>query len=229
MNTEQAQASFAQNAIGAVMTLENAIQILKSRKLITEPGKIQVKVTNVTPFDRTVAGGDTILTNIVNFAAMTPYQFLEAKKLLKAGNYQEATNQNLTSSRRIGMDWTPKKGDMCEIVVDYVALRDYQPWANPEGADPNNSDEDSRFPNGRIGQQGLLVVSVQEIPLTKVANVSISLEDFAEETTEASLVDPNTAAIANREASIDSATAKGAGAEPAKVANKQTVEQPEGV
>lgn len=230
MDNLKDDASRAQSTINNTMTAENAKSILSSRKLITEVGKYYLKVTNSTPFDREVAGGDSILTQIVNFNGMTPYQLTEAKKLFRVGKYQEATNLALTSSRRIGMDFIPKKGDICEVIVDYVPLRDFSPWAGEE-VDPSNPDEDIRFPQGRKNQQGLLVVGVQAMPVTKAANVSFDLDEEEVET-EASLVDEYTASIENREASIDAAEAKGAGVPPAKVAGtgkNPPVEQPANV
>lgn len=202
------------NLATSTMTAENAIQILNSRKLIVEPGKYNLKVTNVTPFEKNVIGGDDLLTNIVNFAGMTTFHRTEAKRFLKAGNFQEATNQNLTASRRIGLDYTPKKGEICEVIVDYVALRDFLPWANPDGA--NGPDEDPRFPNGRIGQQGLLVIGVQAMPLAKAINASFSMDDLVDGTEEdgegvieeANLVSEKDGKDANTKASIKSAEAK---------------------
>lgn len=226
MDNLRDNASRAQDAIGNVMTAENAKQILSSRKLITEASKYYLKVTNSTPFDREVAGGDSILTQIVNFNGMTDYQLKQAKQLFREGKYQEATNIALTSSRRIGMDFIPKKGDICEVIVDYVPLRDFEPWAGEE-VDPTNPNEDIRFPQGRKNQQGLLVVGVQAIPVTKANNVVFNLDDETE--VEASLVDENTASIENREASIHAAEAKGAGEPSAKVSGtgkNPPVEQP---
>lgn len=226
MDNLKDDASRAQSSINNTMTKENAAAILSSRKLITETGKYYLKVTNSTPFDREVAGGDSILTQIVNFAGMTDYQLKQAKQLFREGKFQEATNVALTSSRRIGMDFIPKKGDICEVIVDYVALRDFEPWAGEE-VDSSNPNEDIRFPQGRKNQQGLLVVGVQAMPVTKANNVKFSLDEDETET-EASLVDEYSAAIINREASIDAAEAKGAGAPSAKIAGtgKTPVEQP---
>lgn len=94
-----------------------AIQILNSRSLLTEVGvEYPVKVTNVTPFQRE----DGTAVNILNFNAMTPWQAAQAKLALKEGNYQEATNFNISSSSRIGIDFTPVKGQNVYITLAEV-------------------------------------------------------------------------------------------------------------
>ncbi len=134
------------------MEKSNAIQIINSRKLITEPGKFAVKVTGITPYTRP----DTdILTNIVNFAAMTPYQLGEAKRLLREGLFQEATNQNLTSSQRIGQDFQPDKGEIVNIVVDYIKTTS--------------------------GENALLVVSVSEMKTKNTFSINLLDEDEMED------------------------------------------------
>lgn len=131
------------------LTKESAAKILNSRKLITAPGKYQVQVTAVTPFER-----DGQLTSIVNLAAMNDYQLGVAREAFKAGNYQEATNTQLSASQRIGKDYIPAKGEIVNITVDNVALKD--------------------------GGEGLLITSLTEVPVTKATNVNFSFDDEPE-------------------------------------------------
>lgn len=132
------------------MEKENAIQILNSRKLLTKPGKFQVKVTNITPFERPGSG---LLTNIVSYAAMTPFQLGEARRLFSEGDYQGATNQHLASSQRMGLDFTPTKGDLVNIVLDYI----------PTKGDPT--------------VKALLVVNCSAIATETATNVNFMNED----------------------------------------------------
>ena len=52
-----------------VMKKDQALNIIKKRKLISEVGKFSLVVSSVSPFTR-----GELLTHIVNFAAMTPFQ-----------------------------------------------------------------------------------------------------------------------------------------------------------
>lgn len=101
------------------MEKTNAIQILNSRKLITEPGKYNLKVTSVTPFNR-----EETLVNITNYAAMTPYHLQQARALGAEDRWQEATNQALNSSQRIANDYLPSKGELVDVVVDEITNKD---------------------------------------------------------------------------------------------------------
>lgn len=160
------------------MEKENAIQILNSRKLLTKPGKFQVKVTNVTPWERPENG---MLTNIVSYAAMTPYQLTQARVLMAEGYFQAATNQNLASSQRMGQDFTPRKGELVNIVVDYIATK----------ADPN--------------VKALLVVNCSPIEVESAINVNFTQDVESPETP---LIDPETAREHNIEVATDSTKSK---------------------
>lgn len=132
------------------MDKKSAIQILESRKLITQPGKYQLKVTSATPFQRE----DGTMVSITNYAAMTPYQLGEAKKLIKAEKFQEATNQSLSSSQRLANDYIPSKGEFVDVLVDEIVNKE----------------------NITI----LAVVSVVAIKSTKATNVSFTEEVIEE-------------------------------------------------
>lgn len=184
----QAEASDAQDNLPEI-TKENAIQIINSRKLLPEPGKYTVKVTNVTPFQRP---DSEILINIVNYAAMTPWQLGEAKRLFKEGDYQECTNQNLSSSQRIGMDYTPMKGEIVDIVIDIVPTKN-----RPEGA--------------------LLVIGVQPLRNKQASIIRFGLDDMEDtETNRPNPADPASVAELNRQRSINRAQQRGAEAEKAE-------------
>lgn len=133
------------------MEKSNAIQILNSRKLVTEPGSYQLRAVSVVPFDR-----DGTLVNIVNFNAMTDYHLSQAKASLKAGEYQEATNFAISTSARVGRDFTPQKGQIVEVVFDHITNKD--------------------------GIEALVVVGVNALATKKAA--AISFDDVDEETGE---------------------------------------------
>lgn len=100
------------------MERDNAINILKSRKVISGPGKYSVKITSATPYHRSIETGPDQVA-IVNFNTMTPYHKETAATLFAQGDYQEAVNQNLTTSIREG-DYMPTKGEIVDIVVEEI-------------------------------------------------------------------------------------------------------------
>lgn len=133
------------------MEKSNAIQILNSRKLIVEPGSFQLKVTSAVPHQRD--NGD--LVKITNYAAMTDYHLKQAKDLFKDEKFQEATNQALSSSQRIGKDYEPAKGEIVNVVVDRITNKD--------------------------GIEILAVVSVTALKTSKAASVSFAEVEEIEE------------------------------------------------
>ncbi len=118
----------------------NAIQIIESRKLINLPGSYELKCTGVTPFEDKF---------IANFAAMTDYQLSEAKKHFAAGEYQEATNQNLSASLR-PTDYIPAKGEIVKVYVDRITTKNEV--------------------------TGLFVTSVSEVKAKATTKVSLGIE-----------------------------------------------------
>lgn len=101
------------------MEAQDMLKILSSREQITEPTKRRVKVTSVTPFNDVDRG----LRYIVNYAAMTPDGVAKALDLIDSGDFQGAGNTNLTSNQRL-TDYLPTKGELVEIVVDWVPSRE---------------------------------------------------------------------------------------------------------
>lgn len=136
------------------MTKESAVQILNSRKLIAKEGKFTVKVTSAAPFLRENKDGSTTPVTIVNFAAMTPYQLGEAKKLFAAGDYQGATNLNMSASQLSGQ-FVPLKGEIVDVEVGTI----------------NNKD----------GVAILVVTSIIARQAEKAGSISFSLEEEGEE------------------------------------------------
>lgn len=95
------------------LTKENAIAILSSRKAVLEPGKYSAKVTNVHFHDKS---GNYIL----NLDLMTAYGREKAMTALKAGDFDAATNSNLTANVRPGKDYLPAKNETINVIVDYI-------------------------------------------------------------------------------------------------------------
>lgn len=134
------------------LSMNDARKIIRTREMITEPGKYQVKVTAATPYVR--EDGRSVV--ICNLAAMTPYHVAQAKQLFAEGNVQAATNQQLTASPRVGQDYCPQKGELVNINVGWVATKD--------------------------GSNALLVQSISAIPLTQTRKVNLAMfDDVAEE------------------------------------------------
>lgn len=105
------------------MDKQSAVQILNSRKLIGTEGKFTLKVTSASPFSRENKDGSTSQVMIVNFAAMTSYQEGEARKLFKAGDYQGATNLNMSVSQLPGQ-YVPSKGEIVDVEVGTINNKD---------------------------------------------------------------------------------------------------------
>lgn len=97
------------------MDKKSAVQILNSRKLVNKVGKFTLKVTSTNPFLRP----DGTAVTIVNFAAMTAYQLGKAKELFAAGEYQEATNLNLSASQLSGR-YVPAKGEIVDVEITEI-------------------------------------------------------------------------------------------------------------
>lgn len=138
-----------------VMTKESAVQILNSRKLISKEGKFTVKVTSAAPFLRENNDGSKTPVTIVNFAAMTQYQLSQAQELFKTGDYQGATNLNMSASQLSGQ-FVPLKGEIVDVEVGTIQ--------NKEGINI------------------LVVTSIVARQAEKAGTISFSLEEDAVET-----------------------------------------------
>lgn len=99
------------------LTKSEAKQILESRVLVPRPGKFTVKVTNVTyGHQRSNKDGSTSVVDIVNFAAMTPYQAQQAREKFIAGEFDEAANNSLSTSLLSGQ-FVPSKGEIVDVEI----------------------------------------------------------------------------------------------------------------
>jgi len=134
------------------LTKEQVKQIIESRKIVTEPGQYQAKVTNVTLYTRE----DDTLVQINNFDLMTPWNLSEAKRLYKEGEYTEAASQKLSNNSRVGTDFCPKKGDIVNVVLDIIATKNQ--------------------PNGV-----LLIKAIMPLETKKASAVSFGFDDETEE------------------------------------------------
>lgn len=141
------------------MERSSAEQIIASRIPVLSADKYRVKVTSVTPYHKSLEGGNDQVA-IANFNAMTGYHLAEAKALFAQGEYQEATNKALSSSIR-GTDYMPTKGEHVEIMVEERTTR--------------------------AGIKGLFVVSITPIQAKKVGNINMA--DFFKEDTSTEMVE----------------------------------------
>lgn len=101
------------------MDKKSALQILNSRRLVNKVGKITLKCTSTQPFERP----DGTMTTIVNFNGMTEYQYKKAKELFAAGEYQEATNLNMSASQLSGR-FVPSKGETVDVEITEIKNKD---------------------------------------------------------------------------------------------------------
>lgn len=168
------------------MDKQQAKQILTSRKLVAGEGKTTLKVTNVNPFMRQLKDGSgSQLVHIVNFAAMTGYQFDKALALFKEGKYQEATNTNLSASQLSGQ-YVPSKGEIVDVEVTTVKNND-----------------------------GIDILTISNItPRKAVESAKISASAFDDEETEETTSAENIAEVAAGQAETAEAKAEALGVEP---------------
>ena len=123
------------------MEKQDAKQILSSRELIMLPGAYDLKVTSIQPYDGKF---------IANFKAMNVHHYETAKELFKEEKYQEACNQQLSSSIRT-TDYVPSKGEVVRVIVAEVTTKS--------------------------GITGLFVTGVSEIKASKTTKVNFSFDD----------------------------------------------------
>lgn len=108
-----------ETAQATTMTQEGILKILSSREQFTEPTKRRVRVTGVTRY----TGEDGVTVYLTNYAAMAPDGVQKAMEHLELGEFQQAGNTNLVSRQRL-TDFIPAKGELVEIVVDWVPSRE---------------------------------------------------------------------------------------------------------
>lgn len=130
------------------LSMDQAVRILETRELISEPGKYRVKVTNTVPFVRETENGSQSIV-ICGLSAMTTYQLKQAQSLLRSGEVDKACNQGLSISSRIGRDYVPSKGEYCHVIVEYVTTK--------------------------TGEQALLATSITPLPVTETTKVKLGV------------------------------------------------------
>jgi len=97
----------------AKLTKEDAMKILASRQVITNPGKYEmVKVTNVS--DYFVAERNQVA--IANVNLMSKYHYDQAINHFKRGDYDAACNEGMSLSIRES-DYKPSKGEYVNVQV----------------------------------------------------------------------------------------------------------------
>lgn len=101
---------------------EAALKVLSSKKQVSQLGvEYTLKVTNVHDYTNPETGNRVF---IVSLAAQTPYHRQQSIEALKEGKWEEAANPGLSANRRPGVDWTPIKGQLVNVVLDTFTTKD---------------------------------------------------------------------------------------------------------
>lgn len=135
------------------MEKKDAIQIISSRKLITEAGKYRLAVSTCQDYADTRGEGDNTvnIVAIANFRAMTPYHVDAAKAQLAEDKFQEACNNNLSMSIT-DRGYKPVNGEQVDVIVEHIELKD--------------------------GSKGLFATSIIPVKaVTDLGNVSLGLDE----------------------------------------------------
>ena len=101
------------NTNTGVQTSADLVKIVESRKLISQPGSYDLKVTGVTPFNGNY---------ICNLAAMSTYHVEEARSLAEEGKFQEAANKQF-SINVLPNAYLPAKGEIIKCYIDNVTTK----------------------------------------------------------------------------------------------------------
>ena len=116
-------------ATTTVISKESALNIIKSRKEAVAPGLYKnVKVTQINAVSLMNSTARTALearniTHIANFNLITPYQTLQALTHFKAGDYNQAVNQQMSSSIR-KTDYCPSKNEYVDVQVGEIVNKE---------------------------------------------------------------------------------------------------------
>lgn len=132
----------------AELTKESAKQIIGSRKQVSGPGKYQLKVTSATNYTRE----DGTPVKILNFNAMTAYHVSQAVAAIKEKDWTKATNQALSATQRLGVDFIPEKGEIVDVIVEERVIK-----SGPEA-----------------GNLGLFVTAVQALKTSAATAVNLN-------------------------------------------------------
>lgn len=99
------------------MEIALAKRILKNRKVVEVGGKYELKVSNVNN-DYTKVHDGGVQIGIINFNAWSMSQAVEAKAMIKQGDYQEACNNQLTCGIfEDSSNFHPSKGDTVTVII----------------------------------------------------------------------------------------------------------------
>jgi hypothetical protein len=102
------------NAIATgVQTSADLIKIVESRKMISQPGAYDLKVTSVTPYNG---------NHIVNLSAMCQAHIEKAQEFAELGQLQNAANEQYSLNAR-PTDYLPSKGEIIKVYFDTVTTK----------------------------------------------------------------------------------------------------------
>lgn len=98
------------------LTGKEALQFIQSRTRVDSPGK----------YNLAVIGNPQLHEGkfIINFKAMNPKGIAKAQEHLRAGEYNEAVNTNMSTNVFEDASYVPSKGEYVACMVDYVDSRD---------------------------------------------------------------------------------------------------------
>lgn len=107
------------------ITQEFARNVLKSRQIVSQPGKYKAKIINEPTFLPADDDTGAPARHIVNTNLMTANSAKEAKNRFLEGEYAESINGTNLSGNVLGEnpDWLPAKGEGVYVEVDYVWSR----------------------------------------------------------------------------------------------------------
>tara|TARA_R110000822_G_scaffold2004_11_gene9595 strand:+ start:1185 stop:1688 length:504 start_codon:yes stop_codon:yes gene_type:complete len=100
---------------------ELAKKIIDGKEVIGEDGKYELKVTNVTRYERDLIGGRRQVA-IVNLAAITDEYAAIAQEQYNAGLYKEAANNGISISVR-DCDYYPMKGEILHVQIQTITTK----------------------------------------------------------------------------------------------------------
>jgi hypothetical protein len=132
-----------ETTVSKQLTADQAVKFIQSRTNVSEPGKYNLQVISVNPYEDRI---------IVGLKAQSSTGLAKAKEALRAGNYSEAANTNMSTSLFADAKFVPAKGEHVACMVDYVENRE--------------------------GHMVLGVVSVSEIKARNTSKVSLG-DEFA--------------------------------------------------
>jgi hypothetical protein len=101
------------NTNTGVQTSEDLVRLVQSRKMISQPGAYDLKVTAVTAYNG---------NHIVNLAAMCQAHIEKAQEYAELGQLQQAANEQYSLNAR-PTDYLPSKGEIIKVYFDTVTTK----------------------------------------------------------------------------------------------------------